>query len=212
MASSTPDDGLHFGLERIRRLLALYGELEQGWEGRTGQKEPDLLRAAVVLLHALLEDLIRELAARRLPASNDVFLSRIPFVGGDGRNTKLTLGDLASYRGRPVDEVISKSIDAYLDRRSYNDTNDLAGALSEMGMSPGLVAPHAVALQALMLRRHNVAHRMDRDKPGTSGRHEPRVIDRESVESWLGAVEAFGRTLLVQLDTVVSWTEGDPDG
>lgn len=187
----TPGERLRFGLERVRRLVALHEELERG-----GRPEHDLLRAAVVLLHASLEELLRGLATIRLPASDREMLGRIPFAGGDGRKTTLTLGDLAAYRGDPVDRVITDSVGAYLERRSYNDTNDVASALAEMGLPAALLAPHAPTLQVMMSRRHNIAHQLDWEKGATAGRHEPRPIERAIVEGWARAVDEFGRSVL----------------
>ena len=186
-------------LDRVRGLIALYDEVACRVQGRPSVRESDLLRAAVILLHASIEDLFRTIAAARMPLAGRDVLETIPFARGDGRKTTLTLGDLAAFRGRTVDDVISESVDAYLDRRSYNDTVDLAAALSQSLLSPDLVKPHAAQLQALMNRRHLIAHRLDREIFTGRGRHPARSLSRATVESWLGVVDKFGCAVLDSL-------------
>src|SRR5438874_2815679 len=109
-------------LDRVRGLVTLYEEVTAAAPGRASVRESDLLRAAVVLLHAALEDLIRGLAAARLPTSSAEVLAEIPvkLKGGSATAMKVTLGDLAAHRGRSIDDVIAESIGAYLERSNYN--------------------------------------------------------------------------------------------
>jgi hypothetical protein len=183
-------------LDRVRKLVTLY-ERESGFvSGRPTVHESDILRAAIVLLHSSLEDLLRSLAASKLPGASDDVLRQIPFPGGDGRKTTLTLGDLAAYRGRVVDQVISVSVEAYLSRLSLNNTDDVAKLLGQIGLNPSLIAPHANNIQAMMKRRHHIAHRVDRDESPGRGHHQARSVSKSLVEKWIASVERLGRSLL----------------
>lgn len=186
-------------LDRVLGLVSLYDEVTGRIPGRPSVREAELLRAAVVLLHATLENLMRGLAGLRLPTGSPETLARIPFAGGDGRRTTLTLGDLAAYRGWSVDEILVESTAAYLDRRSYNDTNDLVGGLREVGLSSTLLEPHAAQLQGLMKRRHHIVHRLDHNELPGRGHHVARSIGRAAVEEWTGNVRGFGMALLDRL-------------
>ena len=86
------------------------------------------------MLHATLKDLLRDLGLERIPLADQEILSRVPFAGGEGRKTNFTLGDLTGYRNRSVDDFIAESVKVYLDRRSYNNIDDVAAALREIGV------------------------------------------------------------------------------
>ncbi len=51
---------LQWNLDRVKHLVAVYGQLEQA-SGRPTVQQADILRAAVVFLHATLEDFLRGL-------------------------------------------------------------------------------------------------------------------------------------------------------
>jgi hypothetical protein len=171
--------------------------------------EGDILRAAVVLLHASLEDLLRGVAATKMPDSlSDETLKQMPFPGWEGRKTTFTLADLAAFRGRSVDDVFAEAIDAYLARSSYNNTDDIARLLGQIGLPPGLVSPRAARLQAMMKRRHLIAHRVDRDETPGRGHHQALSIGKLSVETWIDAVAEFGTRLLRTIETTAGTAEG----
>jgi hypothetical protein len=187
-------------LSRVRNLLAIYEQISGLAQGRPSVQESDLLRAAVVFLHATLEDLLRNLAAWRLPASTSEVLAHIPFAGGDGRRTTLSLGDLAKYRGQSVEDVISDSVIAHLGRSNYNDPEDIAKVLGQIGLSPDarkrLLDSHAARLSPIMSRRHQIVHRLDRNDASGRGHHEALSIGKATLERWIGVVHRFGEELL----------------
>ena len=54
-------------LQRVRSLVALFSSLTGAGRGRASVEIEDILRSAVVLLHASLEDLLRGIANVRMP-------------------------------------------------------------------------------------------------------------------------------------------------
>lgn len=184
-------------LDRVRNVVKLYVSVTGQAAGRPSVQESDLLRAAVVLLHASLEDVLRGLAELRLPQSAAEILALIPLDGfGNNRKTNFTLGNLAAFRGNTVDEVISRSVVAMLERKHYDDLGDVKRQLQEISINPGLADQFATSLSALISRRHQIAHRADRNDSGGSGQHQARSISRATVDSWIRSVEMFGRALL----------------
>jgi hypothetical protein len=186
-------------LERVRGLVALYEQLAGEAGGRPGIRQTDLLRAAVVLLHATLDDFLRSVASIRLPRVGPDQLRLIPFVGGDGRKTTFTLGDLHAYLSRSVDDVIAASFDAHLGRSSYNRPVDVAALLTDLGLDASLIRPHAARLAVMMARRHQIAHRVDRNEMKGRGHHRANPISRSIVVTWIDAVGEFMRDVLAQL-------------
>jgi hypothetical protein len=196
----TLEDRFRASLDRVHGLLALYDQVTGPAPGRPSVQESELLRAAVVYLHAALEELLRGLAEWRLPAASVDVLSQVPFAGGDGRRTTLTLGDLAAFRGQPVEEVITRSVVAYLRRSSYNNPNDIACLLGQIGLTQEarrrLWAARAAHLNTIMSRRHQIAHRLDRNEASGRGHHAATSLGRTTVERWIGIVRQFGNELL----------------
>ncbi len=154
----------------------------------------DMIRAGVLLMHASLEDLIRSLAEIGLPIAQAAVLRAIPLMDtGDESKLKFDLGDLVGHRDKTVDDLIRKSVVAHLSRTTYNNVEQLARALNQLGLPLRLLAPHGANLAALMSRRHHIAHRADR---GERGEGLLRTIDLSTVSTWVHSVEEFGNSLL----------------
>src|SRR5947208_1955802 len=99
-------------LQRVRNVVGVYASGSEKRKGRRAVQESDILRAAVVLLHATLEDLLRSLADWKLPTAPPEALADIPLAGTKGKKT-LGLQELAGFRGRRVDDVIALSVTEY---------------------------------------------------------------------------------------------------
>lgn len=154
----------------------------------------DILRSAIILLHATLEDLLRSVAEVLLPMAAANHLKDIPLLGSmKPRQTTFTLEDLAAHRGRDVSDLIAKSVTAYLERSNYNHPGDIkcfpaVGRNSREFMRSFLPSP-----RAMMSRRHLIAHRADR-RVGVGA--APLAIESLTVEEWIDNVALFGGALL----------------
>jgi hypothetical protein len=142
-------------INRIARLVAA-GAAQPDFE--------DLLRAAIVFMHATVEDLLRTVGQATLPDAPEDVLNNIPLVGSKDslRGEKFWLGRLAAFRGRAVDDVIIDSVRTYLERLTFNTTTDVATYLTACGFSQeamSVVTPSLPQLDELMTRRHQIVHR-----------------------------------------------------
>jgi len=182
-------------LQRVRNIVGLYTASTRKRKGRPAVQETDLLRAAVVLLHATLEDLLRSSAAWKLPTAAAGVLSEIPLAGSRG-NKSLGLQELAAFRGRSVDEVISRSVSEYLERSSYNHPGDVKAILEKIGIEKSIVDGFAATLAVMMARRHLIAHRADRNPIRGPGHHEAQSLSSSAVTRWIDTVERFGTAVL----------------
>jgi hypothetical protein len=114
-------------LDRVQSLVELYERQAGSGPGRRGVKDADLLRAAVVFLHATLEDLLRTLLARRWPLTNMAeLLDKIPFAW---KKDKLSLSELVPHRDRKVSEIIEDAVESYLETSNFNNVGDVKEAL-----------------------------------------------------------------------------------
>jgi hypothetical protein len=91
----------------------------------------DVLRAAIVLLHASLEDVVRSASERLLPHSERKVLDEIGFPDGPEKTKpKFSLGDLHVFKGQTVDYVIQAAVSTSLQRSNYNSVAEIAGPWS----------------------------------------------------------------------------------
>ncbi len=185
-------------VERVRGLVTLYEGIVSGGPGRKPVPVADLLRAAVVLLHATLEDLLRSLAEWRLPGAPAASLADIWFAGSRKSKEKLDLGDLTDFRGQTIDSVIARSVKAHLERSSYNHPGEIVEILDKIGVSYTIPTPQRNALAALMSRRHQIAHRADRNPLSGAGHQMAVSISASIVNSWISVVEQVGTEILAQ--------------
>jgi hypothetical protein len=159
-------------LQRVHKLVQAYRDLAGPGPGRRSVETIDLLRAAVVFLHASLEDVLRTLLERRWPlvAAPEHFEDIPIATEPSSRQTKVTLVDLARHRGKTIDQLVQESIEAHLDRTTFNNVGDIKTALVRCGLDPRLIHPHASAIAAMMSRRHQIVHRADRRDARSAGK------------------------------------------
>ncbi|QDU36457.1 hypothetical protein Mal4_07430 [Maioricimonas rarisocia] len=131
-------DRLTDNIARVHNLVSIYQKLAGSGAGRRSVGVTDVLRSAVVLLHASLEDFLRSLARVYLPNAAPHVIDSIPLKRsrGSGRGEKFLLGHLDEHRGKSVDEVIAESVDAYLERSNYNNSTEIARLLRNLGVDP----------------------------------------------------------------------------
>lgn len=191
---------LERNLERVGGLVGVFGAAGPPTEN------VDILRAAVVFLHASLEELLRASVWLLLPRAGSRAYDKMVFVpcgAGEGRNEKLDLTQLADYRGQSVDDVLARAIEFHLEHSNYNNPTEVIGTLERLGVAnkppPALLSD----LGAMMTRRHMIVHRAD--IPRKSDDAQPLPIDE--VLLWMRCVREFGEHVLAELR--VATTEGD---
>jgi len=188
-------DGFHDNLDRVRNLVGLYTASARKGRGRHAVQESDTLRAAVMLLHATLEDLLRSLADWKLPAAAPEALAEVP-LSGLKRGARFGLQELAAFRGQTVDQVIARSVSEHLERSSYNHPGDLEATLVAIGCKIKIERDKRIELAAMMSRRHWIAHCLDRNPKKGSGHHRVKSLSILVVTRWIDAVERLGQDIL----------------
>jgi hypothetical protein len=193
-------DRFSANIARVRGLVTMYDTAVGPGAGRATVGQADLLRASVILLHAAFEDLLRSIEELRLPTTADDKFDGFRFVPPNGSykdgKEKLTLRDLAAYRGKTVDEVFRRTIDGYLEHSNYNNIGEVKSALDRVRIVYTFPKDHAAALEAMMKRRHWIAHRADVNLTAGKGHHAAQSIGRVLVSSWMNLVESTGQDLL----------------
>jgi hypothetical protein len=170
---------------RIQRLLKLYQKLY----GRAGPKDEahgDLLRAAVVFMHATLEDFLRTIASMYMPFAGEKALDPVPLVGCK-RGVPFRLGALAQHRGKMVEDLLVESVDAYLERRSFSTPREVAQLFEALKLPLNRRAKASLGvLNSLMRRRHQIVHTADRVRGGPA-----QPIRLREARRFFGALVGF---------------------
>lgn len=180
-------------IQRVKHLVSLYGS-HPGSKGR-GRKDivpADILRSAVVLLHATFEDMCRTIAARALPVAGKDALHGIPLIGASNVNRpeRFSLGDLATHRGKTIQQVIKESVDAYLRTVSYNNVDGFCHFLASLRFRKSGFEKYFSNLDAMMKRRHHIVHQADRNpNAGKPGQQEVIALSKGTVKKWISTVD-----------------------
>jgi len=183
---------------RVKRLITIYQQLAGPGRGRPSVEEADLLRAAVVLLHAALEDLLRSIEEVRLPLAAPRAFTRIPFPGTRSAE-KITLVELAAFRGQAVDDVFRLAVDTHLEHSNYNNIEEIVGVLDRVGITAGWAKTGKSLIGSMMKRRHWIAHRADRNPVAGPGHHRTLSLGYNLVRLWTASVETFGNDVITRL-------------
>lgn len=181
---------------RARNLIAVYWQIARPGRGRQPVPTVDVLRAAVVFLHASFEDVMRSIAAWKFPHAGEAVLNEIPLVGTFGRAERFHLGKLAAHRNKTVQALIDESVSGYLSTFTMNNTDELAAFLTKIGVEPNAVNGEFALLAQVFARRHHIVHQADRNDAPGQGHHNARGLNHETVTGWIDSVDRFVRALL----------------
>ncbi len=161
----------------------------------------DMLRAAVVLLHASLEDFLRTVAAAYLRFAPASVINDVPLVGvGRERPEKFFLGALVEHQHLTVAELIDSSIHAHLERKSFSNSKEIAALLTNLDFKLDDVRHLFAVLDQLSERRHLIVHRCDfKSTTAKTMDLELSQIESSEVSNWANAVNEFGRVVTRKL-------------
>jgi hypothetical protein len=177
----------------VKRVIELVIHAHRGADPDTGQ---EILRAAVVLNHAYLEDLLRTSAGILLPTMGEAALNEIPLAGLSSRRPeKFHLGKLAQHRGKTVDELIHQSVADHLEYSTFNSVDDIVRLLTTLGLDKTKYEPHFPHLKQMIERRHLIVHRGDLEPTQTSTAPTLRRIETDQVLDWQQATLDFASRL-----------------
>lgn len=189
-------------IDRVRKLVAASDSVGSPGRGRRPEVAKDMLRAAVVLLHASLEHLLRRALFLILPKTQDPrqlddLTLRFPALeDGTQSREKLSIAELLPHRGKSVDELIDASIRRTLETTSFNNIHDVKRAVRRLGLTG--VSMHEAKIHAMMQRRHLIAHRADawEDRRTVQGTPLHRPLTKTDVAAWIEAIESAGLSVM----------------
>ena len=187
---STHLDRFDRNIQRVDNLCGIF-EVVKATPNRPTVKEADVLRAAVVFLHSAMEDYLRGVLTEYLPGHDTRNLENIALYQNEGRASKFSLGTLKPHGELTVAELIRKSVEEQMRHTSFNDTNDISGWLSRIGISTNGSEVDLAQLNLTIKRRHKIVHEVDANQYSGRGNHNAASINLQTVKSWESNVIAF---------------------
>lgn len=179
-------------LERVENLVSLYGDPTPG---RQKVKDTDVLRAALVLLHASIEDYLRSLLVWKIDTFDAETLSAYGLPNGKPNPPKkFGMSELAQHKGKSVDDLIAEAVKTHLEEyQSFNHLGDVKDALKTCGVVSMTVENHDFdKLPEMIARRHNIVHKADRnDVVGGRGNHHAKPLNRAEVQRYVASVKSL---------------------
>lgn len=175
-------------IERVRSLRKMYYSLKSDdvKEGKE-YKFTDILRSAVVLLHASFEEYYRSVLGYVLPKiCTEDDLKNISFLGSAGNHKdKISLAGLIKIREKTVDQLITESIQETLSFTSFNDYQDIVSWAGKIKIDLSAFKDQE-KLNKLIQRRHKIVHEADNARNDNTYALTP--IKENLVEDWIGVV------------------------
>lgn len=190
---------LNRNIDRVSNLAALY---QAEGQGRRGVQDTDVLRAAVVLLHAGMEDYLRSLLIWKVDTFGPEVLKDYRLQLGEEWKDKVALHDLHVLRGHSVDDIIAASVRSQINKyQTFSDIAAVKKALERCEIPRAQVeAQDYRHLRTMIERRHQIVHHADRNEDAQGrGNHRTRSIGRGQVNNSLTAVRALRDFVAVEL-------------
>jgi hypothetical protein len=188
-----------YNLERVENLVSLFIKLGVGkGGGRRSTSELDILRAAVVLLHASFEDLIRSTEQAMFETYSDEIWKTVKFPGVTDREPdrdRLRVCDLRKYKGMSVDFLIAETVAGHLNKKTYNHVEDLTAFITALGVEVEPYRAYFQSLSNLIKRRHHIVHQADKQSAEVQGKYRATEINVSTVKTWIAAVKGFNDQL-----------------
>lgn len=179
-------------LSRVENLIAMYN-----WEGQGRRRahDTDVLRAAIVLLHASLEDFLRSHLILNIDSFDDDTLDAYGFPSEHKRRQeKISLSQLAKYGELDISSFVKDTVRDRIERyETFNSVGDIKNAIQKCGYNIEPIENHDFSyLAAMISRRHQIVHKADRnDIAGGRGHHRTASVSGYTVSNYLWATRQF---------------------
>jgi len=188
-----------YGFLRAYSLCNLYDRKFKGQKGRKHISATDILRSAVVLAHATLEDCIRTIVLHNLEYLDRQSIDKIPIhnINHSNRPEKFFLGELLEFRGQTVDDVIRLSVESHLARLSFNNTNDIVRIFKIFKIDCPKDDKIFNLLDEMIQRRHRIVHYGDRVVSPGRGKQFTESISSSRARVWIENAHRFITSIIV---------------
>lgn len=186
-------DQFSSNVQRSKMLVSLYNTIASEYPDAKTIHSTDILRSAVVFLHAALEELLRSLTIATFPLADATVLNEVPLIGYGRsiRAEKFLLGDLLKFRDKTIAELIDDCIQNYTARLTYNNRGDLMTFARSLGLKETDFSKVMPKVEAMLSRRHQIVHRGDKPLKKNQQWIRATALSPRHVESWIEATTQF---------------------
>ena len=194
---------------RVDNLVQVYEYVTKNKKGRRSNFEIDILRSAVVFIHATLEDGMRAIGKHYLPECEREIIDKIPLTGmnSNGKAEKFFLGRLVEHSEKTIEELIKESIQTHLDKTSYTSASDIAATLTTYGIDQKRLKPLYPVLDIMIQRRHHIVHKADKVESPGPGKQYAQSLSAKQVRKWNNAVSDFFSIIAEEYVRPIFWPE-----
>lgn len=184
-------------LERANNLFEVFDASRPKSVGKVSHLLKDVLRSSVVFTHAAIDNLIRSLYRAHLKACTPGQLEEETKAN---KFDKISHEDLASCKGKTVDQFLEERIEAFLIQKSFNSSDEVFRFLKKFSIEPQISNTQKSQITAMIQRRHKIVHRHDENpKKGQRGVHPSEDIARKAVKGWIDASAALINAIEVEV-------------
>lgn len=178
---------------RIENLIRLYEKETKGKKGKRYNEQIDILRSAVVFIHATLEDGMRTIARHYLPHCDKEIIDQIPLAGlnKSGRPEKFFLGSLMCHSDKTINDLIKESISSYLDKVSFTSVSDIVFMLKSFEIDQAKIQKLYPNIEEMIKRRHHIVHKADKAVSAGPGRQYAKSLSAKKVRNWNDTIDRF---------------------
>lgn len=186
-------------IARADRLILLYDAMKEANDKKATILTTDVLRGAVMFMHAALEELVRALIISAYANAPQSEMDKVPLLSSRrGRQAeKFLLGSLVQFRDLTVEELMRRSVESHFQGQTFNNRADLVRAMDIIGAEKRLAQKFLPTLDAMLDRRHQIAHRVDRPKSKDDQWIRASSLSPRHVAKWSKTVKEFGKFLIV---------------
>lgn len=173
-------------LKRVDSLIAIYDAISD--KNTEKMRATDVLRAAVVFLHASQEDYYRSVLSDWLIVKAEPkVLKDVALANSPGRAQKITLQDLLPFAEQTVEEVLRESVRQAMSNTSFNRYSEICTWFRAIGVSLDRFKDQG-RIEKLISRRHRIVHEVDLSNRENNGSKKTASLDKRTVLSWRKAV------------------------
>lgn len=185
-------------MQRAQTLIRIYKNLAEAQRDKAVIHYTDILRSAVIFMHAALEELIRSLIIVTYANAPQIEIDKVPLFSQrrSRQAEKFLLGALIEHKHLTVDQIIQKSVESYFQNQTFNNRADLARAMEIIGLKKEAVKNLLPTLDVMLDRRHQIVHRVDRPKSKDNQWIRATSLSPRHVEKWAITTLEFGSHLI----------------
>jgi hypothetical protein len=175
-------------IKRVDGLITLYDRVKN-LPKSNDILSTDILRAAVVFLHASQEDYIRSLMSEWLISKGGGSnLEHIPLMGSEGRAEKFSLEKLRRFSDWPVKKLLEESVAQAMSKRSFNQYSEITASMKSISISLRSFDQQK-EINDLIQRRHKIVHEVDQVPQAKSDKQKSKSLQEKTVRLWKEASE-----------------------